>query len=188
MGCDKTEFCCIFRNMYSVLTWCIKQSLKLFNCHFLTTDQLSHTAPASERVKFILGGDGGEEEKPVLETPQLFTELEELFVCLDGNAEWKETARWYVSTLFIYLIWEDTVLFLLNVTVDIAKRYIVIISKVSYKAHTWFERNDIFLIRNFHASLYLALFLLISIVAAWEDNGLASMVFTLVSKVAIMQY
>ena len=96
-------------------------------------------------MKFILGGDGGEEEKPVLETPQLFTELEELFVCLDGNAEWKETARWYVSTLFIYFIWEDTVLFLLNVT--------VIISKVSYKAHTLFERNDIFLIRNFHASL-----------------------------------
>jgi len=57
-------------------------------------EQLTHTAPASERVKFILGGDG-EEEKQVLETPQLFTELEELFVHLDGNAEWKETARWY---------------------------------------------------------------------------------------------
>ena len=69
----------------------------------LRTDQFSHnTAPASERVKFILGGDGGEEEKTggCLETPQLFTELEELFVYLDGNAEWKETARWYVPNFF----------------------------------------------------------------------------------------
>lgn len=57
-------------------------------------DKQIHTAPASERVKFILGGDN-EEEKQYTETPQLFTELEELFVYLDGNAEWKETARWY---------------------------------------------------------------------------------------------
>jgi len=66
---------------------------------------LTHTAPASERVKFILGGDG-EEEKQISETPQLFTELEELFVYLDGNAEWKETARWWVgfiTTLFPFI-------------------------------------------------------------------------------------
>lgn len=50
--------------------------------------------PAAERVKFILGGDH-EEEKVVHENPHLFTELEELFVCVDGNIEWKETARWY---------------------------------------------------------------------------------------------
>lgn len=62
-------------------------------CFFLyfTGGHLSYTVPASERVKFILGG---EEEKQVQETPQLFTELEELFVYLDGNTEWKETARW----------------------------------------------------------------------------------------------
>lgn len=50
--------------------------------------------PASERVKFILGG-GCEDEDTPIENPELFTELEELFVYLDGNVEWKETARWY---------------------------------------------------------------------------------------------
>jgi len=52
-------------------------------------------APASERVKFILGGSGENEEEAGQEIPQLFTELEELCVHLDGNVEWKETARWY---------------------------------------------------------------------------------------------
>jgi hypothetical protein len=58
-------------------------------------DELIVPPPASERVKFILGGDDGESVTSNQKTPQLFTELEELFVCLDGKSEWKETARWF---------------------------------------------------------------------------------------------
>ena len=98
-GADKRNF-----TVFSMKTYFYCLDIKIiiifFFCYLHCLDQLSHTAPASERVKFILGGDGGEEEKQVLETPQLFTELEELFVYLDGNAEWKETARWYVFIIF----------------------------------------------------------------------------------------
>ena len=65
------------------------------DCILLLADHNSLPAPAAERVKFILGGIGDNEvEQNVQENPQLFTELEELFVYLDGNVEWKETARW----------------------------------------------------------------------------------------------
>ncbi|XP_065646668.1 sodium bicarbonate cotransporter 3 isoform X3 [Hydra vulgaris] len=57
-------------------------------------DQAPQTS-ASERVKFILGCSDKEDGKPPHENPQLFTELEELFVYVDGNEEWKETARWF---------------------------------------------------------------------------------------------
>ncbi|XP_075058524.1 electrogenic sodium bicarbonate cotransporter 1 isoform X4 [Mixophyes fleayi] len=45
-------------------------------------------SPAAERIRFILGE---EDDSPA--PPQLFTELDEL-LSVDGEMEWKETARW----------------------------------------------------------------------------------------------
>jgi len=49
-------------------------------------------APPSQRVQFILGGEGEDDDEHC--PHQLFTEMDELRTDVDGVAEWKETARW----------------------------------------------------------------------------------------------
>ena len=77
----------------------IQKEVKM-NPHFnlentlISADHNPAPHAAADRVKFILGVGDHEEEQTAQMNPQLFTELEELFVYLDGNVEWKETARW----------------------------------------------------------------------------------------------
>lgn len=49
-------------------------------------------APPAQRVQFILGGEGDDDDEHC--PHQLFTEMDELRTDVDGVAEWKETARW----------------------------------------------------------------------------------------------
>ena len=77
------RFCC-WRLLAS---WLIDLFL-LFAGHYV--------APASERVRFILGAinEKDENEKDNHDRHELFTELEEFVTYDDGEEEWKETARW----------------------------------------------------------------------------------------------
>ena len=63
-----------------------------------------YVTPASERVRFILGAinEKDETEKEQCSKHELFTELEEFVTYDDGQEEWKETARWLVSTVISY--------------------------------------------------------------------------------------
>ncbi|KAJ8349117.1 hypothetical protein SKAU_G00277060 [Synaphobranchus kaupii] len=82
------------------------------------TDLQSHDTP-SQRVQFILGTEEDEEHV----AHELFTELDEICVKEDKDAEWKETARWlkfeedvedggerwskpYVATLSLHSLFE----------------------------------------------------------------------------------
>ncbi|XP_058488350.1 electroneutral sodium bicarbonate exchanger 1 isoform X2 [Solea solea] len=82
------------------------------------TTTSSHDTP-SQRVQFILGGEGDAEHV----THELFTELDEICVKDGKDAEWKETARWlkfeedvedggerwskpYVATLSLHSLFE----------------------------------------------------------------------------------
>lgn len=60
----------------------------------------STVSPAAERIRFILGE---EDEGPA--PPQLFTELDELLSVDGQEMEWKETARWDLTTLYLYIIY-----------------------------------------------------------------------------------